>query len=121
MAPELPPFRELTESGVATSDAAERSLLDVLNDPASRKILAATDERGLSAREIADTVDLPLSTVYRKLDRLADPPLVEQRYRLETDGKHTSEYRSVVSDIRLTVGTKSGDTVTHTLLDSEQV
>jgi len=119
MAPDLPPLRERIASGVTPEEGVERSLLEVLSDPASLSILAATDGRGLSASEIAETVGLPLSTVYRKLDRLAETPLVEQSYRLETDGKHTSQYRCVVSDVRLTIETHGGDAVTHTLLDTD--
>jgi hypothetical protein len=38
-------------------------------------------------------LDLPLSTVYRKLDRLLEIPLLQVTHRLSSSGRHPCQYR----------------------------
>lgn len=88
-------------------DEAE-PLLGALKDGDCRAILTATGEDSLSAAELSEACDLPLSTTYRKVDMLAEAGLLEEQIRLSTSGKHTSEYRRRVEDIRLSIGGESG-------------
>jgi DNA-binding transcriptional ArsR family regulator len=66
-------------------------LFDVLGDPDCRAILRALASP-LTAREVASQCDLPLSTAYRKLETLAETPLVEQSHRVRERGKHPRQY-----------------------------
>lgn len=84
-------------------DAVE-ALLDAFDDAYCRAILDATSERALSAKEISEACELPLSTTYRKLEQLTDAGLLAERTRLSRTGKHTSEYRRVVEDVVVTIG-----------------
>jgi DNA-binding transcriptional ArsR family regulator len=80
-----------------------RGLLRAIEDPDCRRILEATGGRALSANELTERYDLPSSTVYRKLERLTDLGLVEERIRIHRTGRHVSEYRRCVGDVRFSV------------------
>lgn len=82
-------------------DAVHDRLLGVLGDPACRGILHATTHCARTAAELGDELDLPLSTVYRKLDELTATPLIEETYRLPSDGKNSRQYRCLVDHIEV--------------------
>jgi DNA-binding transcriptional ArsR family regulator len=86
---------------VQTIDAegAVQQLVDALDDADCRAILDATREEALTANEVSEAQDLPLSTTYRKLDLLTEAGLLEERTRIRPSGKHASEYTRVVDDI----------------------
>ncbi|AUX08952.1 ArsR family transcriptional regulator [Halalkaliarchaeum desulfuricum] len=84
-------------------DDVIQRVLEPLDDPDCLEILDAIDEEPLSAREIAETCDLPLSTSYRKLELLVDAGIVAQGVRLSSSGSHTSEYERLVDDVKLSV------------------
>lgn len=83
-------------------------ILTVLEDEECRSILAETSQGTYSVNELAEACDIPLSTAYRKVDRLADAGMIEEQIRLSTSGKHTSEYRLAVSDIQIAIGGETG-------------
>ncbi|ELZ00561.1 winged helix-turn-helix domain-containing protein [Natrialba asiatica] len=64
------------------------AIIDALDDPGCRAIIALL-ETPQTAREIADETDLPLSTAYRKLDRLRDAALIA-----ETTERHRGRHDS---------------------------
>ncbi|WP_255198725.1 ArsR/SmtB family transcription factor [Halorarius litoreus] len=93
-------------SAVATPSAVGRStrldadsVLSAFNDDECRHILAAIASEPLTAAELHERHGLPLSTAYRKLERLADAGLVEGSLRLSRTGHHTTEYASVADDV----------------------
>ncbi|MFC7176413.1 winged helix-turn-helix domain-containing protein [Halosegnis marinus] len=67
------------------------AVLNALDDPACREIIAVLDEPH-TADEVAGECDIARSTVYRKLDMLAEASLVEESTELRTDGHHTTRY-----------------------------
>jgi DNA-binding transcriptional ArsR family regulator len=81
------------------AESAVQQFLDALNDAGCRAILDATCEEALTATEISDTCDLPLSSTYRKLKILTEAGLLEERTRIRQSGKHASEYIRLVDDI----------------------
>lgn len=89
------------------SDAIE-FYFEILEDAACRNIIEATSERRLSAKEIADTCDLPTSTTYRKLDHMTEAGLLEEGIRIKKSGKHTSEYGCVMQDVTVSIGGDGG-------------
>lgn len=89
-------------------DGVPRALLAALDDARCREIIGATDGESLSATEISDTCEIPLSTTYRKLETLTDAGLLAERTRLNAGGSHPSEFRSVVDEVVLTVGSGAG-------------
>lgn len=83
-------------------DEAE-PLLGALKDGDCRAILTATGEDSLSAAELSEACDLPLSTTYRKLGLLTDAGLLDERTRVRRSGKHASEYVRLVEDVLVSV------------------
>jgi len=96
--------RETTVS----ADGEGRRLLEALDDEACRAILEATGETARSASELSESCDIPLSTAYRKLELLEETGLILEGIRIRRSGKHTSEYRRDVDEIRVTVGDDTG-------------
>lgn len=62
-----------------------------LDDGACRSIVEAIDGP-MTAKEISEAADVPLSTTYKKLDRLTDATLVVERTELDPRGHHRSRY-----------------------------
>lgn len=91
-----------------TGDSDVQLLLDALDDPDCRAILTETSETALTANEVSETCDLPLSTSYRKLGLLTDAGLLEQRTRLRQSGKHASEYIRSVEDVVISLTSRGG-------------
>jgi len=100
MAIATPPRAERSPRETTVDDEQDvQAILHALQDDDCRAVLDATDEAPLSASELADACDLPLSTTYRKLDTLTDVGLLAERTRLCPDGKHASEYVRVVDEV----------------------
>lgn len=91
-----------------TEEADIESLLGALEDPDCRAIIEATTDEALSASELSDRCELPLSTTYRKLDQLTGVGVLEERVRLSRSGQHTSEYTLQIDSIHLSVDPDSG-------------
>ncbi|AFK18188.1 ArsR family transcriptional regulator [Haloferax mediterranei ATCC 33500] len=70
------------------------AVLSVLSDDDSRRILAACDEAPRTAQECADVCDVPLSTVYRKLDQLTEASLLDERRRIQLASHHPREFET---------------------------
>ncbi|MFC7047002.1 helix-turn-helix domain-containing protein [Halobacteriaceae archaeon GCM10025711] len=67
-------------------------VLDALDDPAARAIIQEA-RQPMSAGEIAEACDIPLSTTYRKLELLSDATLLREETELRLSGRHRSQYR----------------------------
>lgn len=80
------------------------TVLDAVNDAACREILCAAADESLTATEFADACDIPVSTVYRKLDRLMDAGLLEERYRVRLPGRNPREYRRRFDRVDVVIG-----------------
>lgn len=85
------------------------ALLTALQDDACCAIVQAVEDAPLSASEIAEVCDLPLSTTYRKVDTLTDAALLDERLRVSSNGCHEREY--VAGHVDLTISVGSGASV----------
>ncbi|MXV63563.1 helix-turn-helix domain-containing protein [Natronorubrum sp. JWXQ-INN-674] len=93
----------------ANDDPADpQTVLGALDDDACRAILEATTEESLTATELSEQCDIPMSTAYRKVEKLTEADLVEERVRINTSGKHATEYRKCFDDVRVSVCCDSG-------------
>ncbi len=99
------PADAATDRVVVHADAAVDDLLTALDDPDCRAILDATGDEALSARELSECCDLPLSTTYRKLDWLTDVGLLSERTRVRPSGRHASEYARRVASVQVSLDT----------------
>lgn len=93
---------------IVDPDGTGELLLQALGDEDCRSILRATSSEALSTNELSEACDLPLSTAYRKLERLADAGLVEERLRLRRSGKHTAEYVRCVDGLHVSIDDQDG-------------
>ncbi|EMA58803.1 hypothetical protein C470_11779 [Halorubrum distributum JCM 13561] len=66
-------------------------VLDALADDAARRIVAALAEPK-TASELSEECDIPLSTTYRKLEKLTDASLLSESTDIRRDGQHTTRY-----------------------------
>lgn len=95
-----------SDGAVPTFDPDEQSrstLLGALGDPKSRAILRATTERARTASELSEELDLPLSTLYRKLNRLVDASIIEETPRLASRGRHPSQYYCAIEQVHIRI------------------
>ena len=81
-------------------------VLDALADDAARRIVAALTEPK-TASELSEECDIPLSTTYRKLEKLTDASLLSESTDIRRDGQHTTRYS--VSFDAVTVSVDDGD------------
>lgn len=77
-----------------------QEVLDVLEDPACRVIVQRT-ETPMTAEEVSNTTDVPLSTTYRKLDRLSEASLLRTQTEISQDGHHRTRYRADIKEITI--------------------
>ncbi|QLC34280.1 helix-turn-helix transcriptional regulator [Halarchaeum sp. CBA1220] len=68
-------------------------VLDALDDADCRAFLRALDEP-MTANELSEACDVPLSTTYRKLESLTEATLVAEETEVRPDGRHRSRYRA---------------------------
>ena len=92
-----------TSGPVELERSGSRRLMAVLDDRRTDVIVAALAEAddALTVNELSERCDIPLSTVYRKIDALEEAALVESHSVLRHDGKHTSSYTLTVERIEV--------------------
>ncbi|WP_435359478.1 helix-turn-helix domain-containing protein [Haloarchaeobius sp. DFWS5] len=73
-------------------DPEFQAVVDALDDEACHAIVEELTEP-MTASELSEACDIPLSTTYRKLELLTDSSLVAEETQLRKDGRHTSQYR----------------------------
>lgn len=118
----ISPFNAGFSNGPTTVDAQEdvTALLDALNDADCQVILQATNDETLTASELAETCDMPLSTTYRKLEMLTDAGLVSKGTRIRKSGKHTSEFSRTVDDVVVSVDSDTGISLEITRMETAE-
>ncbi|GAD53891.1 hypothetical protein MBEHAL_2651 [Halarchaeum acidiphilum MH1-52-1] len=75
-------------------------VLEALNDADCRAFLRALEEP-MTANELSEACDVPLSTTYRKLELLTDATLVDEETEVRSDGRHRSRYRAAFDSLEL--------------------
>ena len=69
-------------------------LLDTIGDEKARDVLAAVSEEPRSARELGESLDMSLPTVYRRIETLEENDLVRSETYVAEDGNHYDVYES---------------------------
>lgn len=77
-----------------------QTVLDALDDPAARTIIAHLEEP-MTAQQLTDVCDIPESTLYRKLALLSEASLLTERQTIRPDGQHMTRYRIEFETIQL--------------------
>lgn len=93
------------DEGATELNTAEtlESLLGALEDADCRAIIEATSAEPLTASELSEQCELPLSTTYRKLDELTEVDVLDEQIRISKSGQHKSEYSLQVEQISFVV------------------
>ncbi|SDR44561.1 winged helix-turn-helix domain-containing protein [Natronobacterium texcoconense] len=88
--------------GFSSSDESPdiAAVVGALDDDACRKIVGVLEEP-LTVDELADRTGLPLSTTYRKLDRLTEANLVTETVGVRQGSHHKSRYIADFDDISI--------------------
>nr|WP_245575990.1 winged helix-turn-helix domain-containing protein [Haloplanus natans] len=92
----------MTDDSVA-DDPDLATLVDLLDDEHVRTILAATSAEPLSAAALSDRCGVSTSAVYRRVDRLVDADLLDERTRPRSDGHHDTVYVATLERFELRV------------------
>lgn len=77
-------------------------VLAALHDTDCRAIIRELSDP-MTAEEISEAADIPLSTTYRKLDRLTEASLLEEGVEVRKDGQHVSRYILVFDEVNITL------------------
>jgi hypothetical protein len=85
------------------ADPTKGGILESLADEDCRTILRTTHSPR-TAPEISEACDIPLSTVYRKVDRLTELSLLETRLRIDAAGRHPTQYQRGIDGLLIQCG-----------------
>lgn len=77
--------------------------MSALADDDCRAILIATADEPLTVSELCAECEIPMATAYRKVNRLAELTLLDERIRVEPRGPNSREYLLRAETIRITV------------------
>ncbi|WP_267643097.1 ArsR/SmtB family transcription factor [Haloarchaeobius amylolyticus] len=80
-------------------DLNENALFRALADDTTRTILSRTSDQPRSANELADHVDVSLSTIYRRLEQLEGDGLIDERLRVDMSGDHHKMYQATITHV----------------------
>ncbi|MFC6723051.1 helix-turn-helix domain-containing protein [Halobium palmae] len=118
--PNARPWTSSSDPSVIDTEEEVQDLLDVIDDADCRAILEATSDDALSANELSKICNIPLSTMYRKLDLLTAAGLLIEGTRIRRSGKHTSEYSRRIEKIEVSVETDGGFELKVTQRDASE-
>jgi predicted transcriptional regulator len=77
-----------------------KTVLDALHDDDCRTIVSHLTEP-MTADTIAERTGIPLSTTYRKIDKLTDAGLVAEGVEIRSDGQHASQYMVAFEEVNI--------------------
>ncbi|WP_247003895.1 helix-turn-helix domain-containing protein [Halosolutus gelatinilyticus] len=78
-----------------------RAIGGLLEDEYAHAILVQTSDQELSAPELSEACDASVSTIYRRIERLQEYELLEERLQLDRDGHHYSTYTARLDRIEI--------------------
>lgn len=79
------------------------AFLHAVDDSGCRALLDAMKDDAKAVRELSEECDIPLSTAYRKIDRLQAAGLVEETVRLGGSGGHKNAYERSCEGALITI------------------
>jgi len=93
---------------LVSQEQAKERILAAIADEYSRKILMSTRDEAVSALELSKNYEIPITTVYRRIDELVQGGLLSAvRSGKTVDGKWYDLYRSLLN--RIDVSFKEGN------------
>ena len=102
---------------IVNDETAKRRILSALSDEYSRQILTATVPEPLSALQLTSRCQIPITTVYRRLEELLDAGLIAAvKSGRTTDGKWFDLYKSLL--LRIDVSFDHGEVTINATLNN---
>ena len=93
---------------IVNEEVAKQRILAAMADQYSRKILTATVAEPVSALDLSKTYQIPITTVYRRIEELVEAGLIAAvKSGRTTDGKWYDLYRSLLR--RIDVSFENGE------------
>jgi len=93
---------------IVNEEVAKQRILAAMADQYSRKILTATVVEPVSALDLSKTYQIPITTVYRRIEELVEAGLIAAvKSGRTTDGKWYDLYRSLLR--RIDVSFENGE------------
>lgn len=86
-----------------TDEADADEILALLDDQYAQVILRQTRTTAMSAKEISETCDISISTVYRRTERLLECGLLAERRVPQPDGNHYSLYEARLDELTVSL------------------
>lgn len=93
-------FMKQNDDSFRTDDLELDKVLPALDDDDCRTIFTHLEEP-TSASELTDLLDIPQSTLYRKLNLLTDASLVDEQVELRADEPHRKRYVRTFEEVRI--------------------
>ena len=85
------------------NDSTAKEILSILTDEPSLQIMKLLDKRELSSRNISSTLNIPISSTYKKIKRLEELKLIRVTKVIRTlDGMDESFYTLSIKQISVT-------------------
>ena len=86
-----------------SNDSTAKDILFVLSDEASLKIMKILDKKVLNAQLISSTLNIPISSTYRKIRKLEQLKIIKKTKVVRTlDGLDESFYTLSMNEISIT-------------------
>lgn len=98
---------ETKAASVIYEEEQIEEVLAALKNKRCREIMRETTQEALSANELSERCDVPLSTVYRVVQRLVEIQVLEKRVRLSSYPQYTHEYALVAETVNIEIGGES--------------
>jgi DNA-binding transcriptional ArsR family regulator len=92
-----------TDGHTVTAQDDISSLLDALNDADARAILQTIEDEPLSAKQLSERCELPMSTTYRKVKQLSRVGILEEKIDINHAKKPKSRYTRCLDTLQLSI------------------
>ncbi|MEF8776937.1 MAG: helix-turn-helix domain-containing protein [Haloarculaceae archaeon] len=79
------------------------AVFDVLANPGCREIVRTIGDATLTAAEVGDRIDAPMSSIYRHLEALTETRILEESVRINPHGRNQNQYSRRVSDVSVSI------------------
>lgn len=91
----------MVRDSLADDDTPDvQSVLKALQDPDCQEIIRVLSEP-MTAEEISNAAEIPMSTTYRKLEWLTEASLLEEGLEIRTSGQHAKRYVTAFDDVSI--------------------
>ncbi|WP_436343897.1 helix-turn-helix domain-containing protein [Natronorubrum sp. FCH18a] len=82
-------------------DSDVREFAALFEDEYAHAILIHTSTKAMSAAELSEACDASISTVYRRIERLQEHDLLDERLQPDRDGHHYKTYAARLERVEI--------------------